>query len=300
MTGLARSPLAYLPRRGPLQSAGPPAATIYLGGFLAAGLLAPEPLVAVAAAVGASIAGIGAGAWRAVRFSLGLGLGIAVVLTVVNALASDRGATVLARLGEWPGFGPVQVTAEAVAAGAMTGLRAIAVMVVAAVWSACVDPDRVLARMHRFAGRSALTATLVSRFLPLAAADRQRLREASGLRGPAASPVTRAAMARRLLEGSLDRSVEVAATLELRGYSLPGAPAPPRPVPSRHDRRFLLTGLVLLGLLVVVLISGEGSLTAYPAVRWQIGPAIEVLAAALVIAGFSTWPGRGRSRDGRS
>lgn len=300
MTGLRRSPLAYLPRRGPLQSAGPLAASLYLGGFLIAGLLAPEPLVALAAALGAAIAGIGAGAWRAVRFSLGLGLGIALVLTVVNAIASDRGATVLARLGEWPGLGPVQVTAEAVAAGAMTGLRAIAVMVVAAVWSACVDPDRVLARMHRFAGRSALTATLVSRFLPLAAADRHRLREAAGLRGPAAAPVTRAAMARRLLEGSLDRSVEVAATLELRGYSLPGAPAPPRPVPSRHDRRFLITGIALLTLLAAALVAADGSLVAYPEVRWQAGPATSILALSLVLAGLATWPGSGRFRDRRA
>ena len=299
MTGLKRSPLAYLPRKGPLQSAGPLAASLYLGGFLIAGLLAPEPLVALAAALGAAIAGIGAGASRAVRFSLGLGLGIALVLTLVNAVASDRGATVLARLGEWPVLGSVQVTAEAVAAGAMTGLRAVAVMVVAAVWSACVDPDRVLARMHRFGGRTALTATLVSRFLPLAAADRARLGEAAGLRGPAASPVTRAAMARRLLEGSLDRSVEVAATLELRGYSLPGAPSAPRARPSRHDRRFLVSGVILLGVVLTALVAGDGSLTAYPEVRWQAGPLTVALAASLVLAGLATWPGAGRTRDSR-
>ena len=299
MTGLRRSPLAYLPRRGPLQSAAPLAASLYLSGFLVAGLLAPEPLVALAAALGASIAGIGAGAWRAVRFSLGLGLGIALVLTLVNAVASDRGATVLARLGEWPVLGSVQVTAEAVAAGAMTGLRAVAVMVVAAVWSACVDPDRVLARLHRFGGRTALTATLVSRFLPLAAADRARLGEAAGLRGPAASPVTRAAMARRLLEGSLDRSVEVAATLELRGYSLPGAPSAPRAQPSRHDRRFLVLGATLLAIVLAALVTGDGSLTAYPEIRWQAGPLTVALAALLVLAGLATWPGAGRNRDRR-
>lgn len=299
MTGPGRSPLAYLPRKGPLQSAGPLAASLYLGGFVIAGLLAPEPLVALAAALGAAIAGIGAGAWRAVRFSLGLGLGIALVLTLVNAVASDRGATVLARLGEWPVLGAVQVTAEAVAAGAMTGMRAVAVMVAAAVWSACVDPDRLLARMQRFGGRTALTATLVSRFLPLAAADRARLGEAAGLRGPAASPVTRAAMARRLLEGSLDRSVEVAATLELRGYSLPGTPSAPRSQPSRYDRRFLVCGFVLLAIVLAALLAGDGSLTAYPAVRWQAGPATMFLAAALVLAGLVTWPGAERARDRR-
>lgn len=296
MSSPARSPLAYIPKQGPLQSAGPLAASLYLGGFLLAGLFAPEPLIAIAAAAGAAIAGIGAGVGRAVRFSLGLGFGIAVVLTLVNAVASDRGATVLARLGEWPGLGQVQVTAEAVAAGAMTGLRAIAVMVVAGVWSASVDPDRILARMHRIAGRSALTATLVSRFLPLAAADRARLKDAAGLRGPAASPVTRAAMAQRLLEGSLDRSVEVAATLELRGYSLDAGPADPLRTSSRYDRRFLTIGVVLLGAVLVALLTGDGSLVAYPRVGWQAGPATAAAAIALLGAGFATWLGGRRAR----
>ena len=296
MNRLARSPLAYVPRRGPLQSAGPLAASVYLGGFLLAGLFAPEPLLALAAAAGAAIAGVGAGAERAVRFSLLLGAGIAVVLIVVNAIASDRGQTVLVRLGEWPGLGPVQMTAEAVAAGAMTGLRAVAVMVVAGVWSACVDPDRVLAGMHRFAGRSALTATLVSRFLPLAAADRSRLKDAAGLRGPGAAQVTRTAMARRLLEGSLDRSVEVAATLELRGYSLGGPATGPRPVPSRHDRRFLFSGAVVTAFVAVALVTGSGSLVAYPEVSWEIEPATVVAVLAVTGAGFVTWPGRRRSR----
>ncbi|MFM8889039.1 MAG: hypothetical protein ACKOGM_03520, partial [Solirubrobacterales bacterium] len=110
MNGPVSSPLAYVPRKGPLQSAGPLAASAYLGSFLLSGLFAPEPLIALAAAAGAAIAGIGAGVGRAVRFSLGLGLGIAVVLTLVNAIASDRGATVVARLGEWPGRGQVPVT----------------------------------------------------------------------------------------------------------------------------------------------------------------------------------------------
>lgn len=298
MNSLARSPLAYLPRRGPLQSAGPLAASVFLSGFLVGGLFAPEPLLALASATGAAIAGIGAGAWRAVRFSLLMGLGIALLLTLVNAIASDRGATVLVRLGEWPGIGPVQMTAEAIAAGAMTGLRAVAVMVVAGVWSACVDPDRVLAGMHRVAGRSALTATLVSRFLPLAAADRTRLKEAAGLRGPAATPVTRAAMARRLLEGSLDRSVEVAATLELRGFSLGGPRSEPRAAPSRHDRRFLVAGLALLVLVVVALIGGGGSLVPYPEVSWSAGPVTLLAALVLVGSGFVTWPGGRRSRAG--
>ena len=96
-------------------------------------------------------------------------------------------------------------------------------MVAFAVYSACVDPDRVLRALRPLAGRSALTATLVSRLVPVAAADAGRLRDAAPLRGPGAAPRSGAApLARRLLAGSLDRAVDVAATLELRGYSLGG------------------------------------------------------------------------------
>lgn len=296
MAGLTRSPLSYVPRGGPIQSASPGAVSLYLGGFLLAGLFAPDPFVALAAACGAALAGIGAGAGRAVLFSLRIGLLLAVLLTAINALVADRGATVLARLGEWPLLGPVQVTAEAVASGAMTGLRALSVMVVAGVWSACVDPDRVLASSHRFAGRSALTATLVSRFIPLAAEDRSRLSEAAKLRGPAASPVTTAAMARRLLEGSLDRSVDVAATLELRGFSRPGPAAAPLPPPSRHQRRFLIGGSASLAVAVALLVIGQGGFTAYPEVSFETGPAGWGLSACLAALGFLTWPGRGKKR----
>ncbi len=154
-----------------------------------------------------------------------LGLAIALLIVVVNALVVNRGETVLARLGDWPLLGQVDVTAEALADGAVFGLRAVVVMVAFAVYSACVDPDRVLRALRPLAGRSALTATLVSRLVPVAAADAGRLRDAARLRGPGAAAAGRAPLARRLLAGSLDRAVDVAATLELRGYSLEPARA---------------------------------------------------------------------------
>jgi hypothetical protein len=83
---------------------------------------------------------------------------------------------VLARLGDWPLLGTVDVTAEAIVAGLVIGLRAAVAMIAFAVYSACVDPDRVLRALRPIAGRSALTATLVSRLVPVAAADAARLR----------------------------------------------------------------------------------------------------------------------------
>ena len=280
-----RSPLAYTPRPGPLQSASPQAAIAYLGAFVFAAFLFSNPIVLAAAAIGAALAGLAAGAGRAVLVSAKLGLSLAVLITLVNGLVTDRGATVLMRLGEWPLLGEVNVTAEALAAGGTIGLRAMAAMVAAAVYSACVDPDRVLRLVRPLAGRSALTATLISRLVPLAARDASRLREAARLRGPAAAPVERGAFARRLLAGSLDRSVDVAATLELRGYGLDRAATGERRR-NRYDRRFFAAAALLSALAVIAKLAGGDGFDAYPEIEVASGAITLILALAVVAAGL--------------
>jgi len=287
-------PLAWVPSRGPLQSATLGPVALYLGSYLLVSLFSSDPLVLAAAVIGATLAGLGAGCVRAVVFSLKLGGLIAAFLILVNGLVAARGSTVLIRLGDLPAFGAVNVTAEALAAGGVIGLRALGTMVVIGVWSAAVDPDRILRAVHRVAGRSALTATLVSRLVPLAVGDRVRLAEAASLRGPGASPVTRAVAARRLMAGSLDRAVDIAATLELRGYSRTGSPTPPARRRSRHDLRFTLAGLTIGLTALVALVGGSSGFSAYPVIDWTPEPASLVLALVLVAAGAVTWPGRGR------
>jgi len=179
-----RSPFAYVPRRGPLQSARPGAAVAYLGALVVVAFLYSSPPVLLAAGLAACLAGRLAGARKAVRAALRMGLGLALLIIVINALVVDRGETVLARLGDLPILGQVDITLEAIVAGVSIGLRAAVTMVAFGVYSACVDPDRVLRALRPVAARSALTATLVSRLVPVAAADAARLRDASLLRGP--------------------------------------------------------------------------------------------------------------------
>jgi len=301
-----RSPFAYTPRPGPLQAASPGAAVAYLGAIVAVAFLYSSPLVLVAAGVAATIAGCLAGARTAVRAALRMGLTLALLIVLVNALVVNRGETVLLRLGEWPLLARVDVTAEAIAAGAVIGLRAAVAIVAFAVYSACVDPDRVLRALRPFAGRSALTAALISRLVPVAAADASRLRDAGRLRGPAAAPVGRGPLARRLLAGSLDRAVDVAATLELRGYSLAApdaarggvlgrvfaplgrALARPR-FQSRFDRRFYLTGAIVLIAAIVGKLLGVDDFSAYPTVEIGVGAATVALSALVVQAGLAPW-----------
>lgn len=296
MKTLLDPPLAFTPSRGRLQSASLGPVCLYLGAYLFVCLASGDPLVLAAATLGAVLAGVGAGCKRAVLFSLRLGGAIAALMIIVNGLVTERGATVLLRLGEWPLIGSVDVTGEALAAGAVIGLRALGTMVVIGVWSAGVDPDRILAGVHRVARRSALTATLVSRLVPLAMADQARLAEASSLRGPAATPVGRAASARRLLAGSLDRSVDVAATLELRGYSIGTRGSAPTRRRTRHDRRFVAAGIAILACFLLNALTGGSQFEAYPTIDWQVGPSSVLLAVVLVAAGLVTRNPRGGSR----
>ena len=282
-----RSPFAYTPRPGPLQAASPAAAVAYLGALVAVAFLYSNPIVLSAAGAAAVLAGVCAGARDAVRAALWLSLTLVVLIVVVNALVVDRGETVLLRLGEWPLFGRVDVTAESIVAGAVIGLRAAVAMIAFAVYSACVDPDKVLRALRPLAGRSALTAALVSRLVPVAAADAVRLRDAGRLRGPAAAPLSRAALARRLLAGSLDRAVDVAATLELRGYGLDAPRAPRARSRSRYDARFYAVGALLLVAAVAGLALGADEVSFYPTTEVGTDPLTLALGALLLAGGLA-------------
>ena len=240
---MIRSPFAYTPRPGPLQSASPGAAVAYLGSLVAVAFLYSSPIVLAAVGVAAVTAGLLAGARRAVRAALWMGLTLGILIVVVNAIVVNSGETVLARLGDWPVFGRVDVTAEAIAEGVVLALRALVVLVAFAVYSACVDPDRVLRALRPIAGRSALTATLVSRLVPVAAADAARLRDAAQLRGAGGragrAGAARAAAARRLARPRGRRRRDPRAP-RLRPRLAAGRrrprPLPPRPPLLRRRR----------------------------------------------------------------
>jgi energy-coupling factor transport system permease protein len=292
----ARSALAYTPRPGRLQAASAPAAAVYLGSLALIAFAFSSPVVLAGAGAAVAAAGLAAGARAALALSLRWGIWLGVAIIAVNAIATDRGDTVLVRGWDVPVLGPMDVTLESLAAGGVLALRIVVVTMAFAVWSACVDPDRVLRLVRRVARRSALTATLVSRMVPVAAGDLARLREAAALRGPGAAPAGRAALARRLVAGSLDRAVDVAATLELRGYALPGPGATGRSPRSRHDRRFALAGGAIVAVGVAAKASGAGGFDPYPEVTMDLDSATILVAATLPLLALAPFARRRSSR----
>jgi energy-coupling factor transport system permease protein len=242
-----------------------------------------NPIVLLAAGAGAWLAGALSGARNSVAQPLRWSLGLAVMVVAVNAIASQRGATILVRGFDFPALGQIDVSLEALVEGSVLALRIVVALLVFAVWSACVDPDRILRAIRPIAARSALTATLVSRLVPIAAADGARMAEAARLRGPGAVPVGRAALARRLVAGSLDRSVDIAATLELRGYGTGTRSRMPRHPRERGEAGLLAAGLVSLLAVALAALAGVAAFDAYPTISMDADPATFALAIAVVL-----------------
>ena len=277
-----RPALAYSPGRSPLHRASPGASIAFLGSFAGVAFIYSNPVVLVAAGMAVAFAGAAAGAKRAVGASLRLGLTLVLLMVAVNALTYHRGDTILVRGWDLPVLGNTDITLESLVAGAVIGLRVVVVIMAFSVYSACVDPDRVLRLLRPVARRSAMTAGLVTRMVPLALGDGARLREASTLRGPAAAPVGKGALARRLVESSLDRAVDVAATLELRGHSLPNRPQLRRER-SRDDLPLLLSGIAILTAAVAAATAGAAGFDTYPTVHLDVGPLVLGLSAFLIV-----------------
>ena len=188
-------------------------------------------------------------------------------------------------------LGTLDITLEALVFGALAGLRVVVVVLAFALYSAVVDPDRVLRALRRVAPRSALTAALATRMVPLLARDAERMREAYGLRADAVTGGGRRArlrragiMTRALGAGALERAMDAAAALEVRGY---GARAPSRravrerPPWSRDDWAFAIAALVMAALPTAVRLSGAAWFEPYPLLDADGGAAVVWTACAL-------------------
>jgi energy-coupling factor transport system permease protein len=281
---MSRPALAYEPGTSRLHGATPRASIALLGALVAVAFAYSSPPILLGVGAAAAAAGLLAGAGRAVGAALRVSVPLMLAMIAVNALVYHRGDTVLVRGWNLPVIGTTDVTLESLVAGAAIGLRVTVVVIVFAVYSACVDPDSVLRALRPLARRSALTAALVNRLVPVTVADFGRLREAAALRGPGAEPVGRGAMARRLVAGSLDRTVDVAATLELRGHSLPSRARRERRR-SLADRPLLLSAAGIAVAAVAAGLAGAGGFETYPSVEIALdGPTVALAIALPVLA----------------
>lgn len=234
---------------------------IVLGAVLAAATLAQVP--------------------RPVLRAIAWAMPFALTIVLVNAVVVRDGVTVLVRGWTVPWLGTLDITLEATVYGLVLGLRALIVIGIFALHSAAVDPDELLRAFRRVSFHSALTATLATRLVPTLARDARRLRDAQRCRP--GEPASRVTLVRAVAAGALDRAVDVAATLEVRGYGAPGARPGGSGRPwSRHDLAFLASaaGLAVLGL--GAWLGGWDPFEAYPLTRAPVDGSVPALGAALV------------------
>ena len=207
-----------------------------------------------------------------------LALPLALLVTLVNPLVYSEGDTLLVRGGEFLGR-RWDVTLEALGAGALAGLRVAAVVMALGLLSAAVDPDALLRLFRRVSYRSALSAALAVRLVPVLARDAGRMGEAARCR---AEPPERLLVARAALAGALDRAVDVAAALEVRGYATATRPPRARRPWSRHDlRRGRRRGGGGWPARWARQSAGVGEVEAYPTFELALGPPELLLAVGL-------------------
>jgi energy-coupling factor transport system permease protein len=304
----------------PLHAARAGVGALWALALTAAALMLFHPLALLALTLAVLGAGYGAGVGRRLMHTLRIAAIVVIPIVAINILVSRDGLTVFARLGDLGPFGQGNLTVEAAVYGAVIGLKVTLLILITTLASLAVDPDELLRAFRRMSFRSALTASLATRMIPLLAADSERLAEAQRTRpaGAPTGPRARVALLGAVVGGSLDRAMDVAATLELRGFAagrleiarspigrrpqrraraavsrLPGVGGSAGPSVaarfarrpfSRHDVAFACSALAVLSLGILGRFGGAVSFDAYPLVRTPVTPATGAACAALIAA----------------
>jgi energy-coupling factor transport system permease protein len=277
--------MTYLRLASPLHAARASVAALWCGALVAAAFLTSNPLVLAVLAAIVLAAGFACGVGRRVARSLWLSVPMGVAIVAVNALVTREGLTVLVRLGDGGPLGQLDITLEALTFGATEALVLVVAVAVGALASAAVDPDEMLRSMRRISFRSALTATIATRMLPLLALDARRIGDAQRCRP---HPAGRLAVMRAITANALDRSLDVAATLEVRGYGSARRPARIRRPLSRHDLAFAAAAAAVVSLAV----AWPTHFSFYPTLHGSVGASALAHAGVLAAAALAPFSQR--------
>jgi energy-coupling factor transport system permease protein len=281
-----RRPIAYRRLASPLHAARASIAAAYGAAIASAALISEHPLLLGALLCAVLTAGVAAGVGRELaRAALTTALPLAFTSVLVNVLVSRDGLTVFARLGDWGVLGQVNLTLEAVVYGLVFALRLLIVTLACLLVFCAADPDELLFAVRRISPRSALTAALATRLLPVLGGDARRLAEAQRCRpdGGARGVRGRLAILRATVGGALDRSLDVAAVLEMRGYGARGRAPAVRRALSRHDLAFAVSAAAILALSLVAALGGLTPFHVYPLVSLPLGAGWIVVSLLLVL-----------------
>ena len=184
---------------------------------------------------------------------LRLGLvAIAVRVVLFAILAPASGAHVLFRLPEVPlphwlaglRLGGA-VAAEGLLASAYDGMRLAVILLCIGAANSLTSPRRLLKALPAALYEAGVALTVAVAFIPQAVATFGRIRDARRLRGHSATgPAGIRSIALAVLEGALERSVDLAAAMDARGFGRRGS--------TSSRARHVTTWLTLVGLTLVL------------------------------------------------
>ncbi len=287
--------IAYRRRASPLHAARAPVAAAYAASLATSALIVENPLLLGALLIAVLAAATAAGVARQLLGAIwATTLPVVLLIVAVNVLVSRGGLTVFARLGDWGVLGQVNLTVEAVVYGLVVALRLLVVALACLLAVCCADPDDLLLAFRRVSPHSALTATLATRLIPVIGADARRLAQAQRCRpdGGARGARGKLAVVRATVGGALDRSLDVAAVLEMRGYGARRAVRRVRRPLSRHDLAFAVSAAAVLGVSLFVALGDSAPFQVYPLVSLPLEPAVFVLAAATLLLALAPFANR--------
>jgi energy-coupling factor transport system permease protein len=286
-----------------LHAARPGAAILWASALTLAVVACPHPAALVVLCCGLPLLARAAKVPRPVLLASAFALPFGLLWVLTNGLLVRDGLTVVLRLGGIPPFGEIDITAEALAQGAILALRGLATLQIGLLLSACVDPDRLLLGVRRIAPRAGLTGAVAMRLAPALADDGRRY--ADGLRcradGGDLGGRERLLVMSATVGRAIDRADQVAAILELRGLRGSGAASAPaaRAPWSRHDLALVASAIAVTAATIAASIAGLIAFEAYPtfsaadagpAGLWAV--AVIVLASAPLLARKGTEPPR--------
>jgi energy-coupling factor transport system permease protein len=170
----------------------------------------------------------------------------ALFLFLLSPFLATYGGVVLWDGPSVPVLGRLDVTDEELRIALFQALRLAAVGLVFAAYALLLDHDRLLQAAGKLR-HSVLAVALATRLVPSLERDATGLVEAlrgrsvvvEGLRG-------RARLLSPLLAGSLERSLNLAESMEARGFGRPGRTRVPQPRWTGLERAAVLCGLLLV------------------------------------------------------
>jgi energy-coupling factor transport system permease protein len=163
-------------------------------------------------------------------------LGSAIALAVLPPFLGNTGTHLLWSGPAVPVVGELNVTAEELEGGLVQALRLAAVGLAFAAYALLLDHDGLLQAAGRMR-RSVLAVALATRLVPTLERDAAGMVEALRGRGVATGGLRgRARLLSPLLAGSLERGLNLAESMEARGFGRPGRTRAPRPNWTSLDR----------------------------------------------------------------